>query len=84
MNIIQIRRKWLGISLPCTGTLYTEADGRFQPEVFSMRNTYFAGWWGAWLDSRPDKMVLAPATWFRNEQRDDILPSNWIPISVEK
>lgn len=216
----EIRRKWLRHPLPCIGTLYREKSGCYQPEVFSMRNTYFAGWWqseryflsiadevrqsfrfihpllpihqqladtisdsssvsihirrgdymkkrriadvgsvcsrsyyrnaiayinqyvpnaryfvfsdnpeeakvflelpeaiyisgntgknayldmqlmsmcrhhiianssfswwGAWLDPRPNKMVIAPATWFRNEQKNDILPPNWIPIPVEK
>ena len=37
-------------------------------------------WWGAWLDPRPEKIVLAPRFWFltnRHHQDDFSLPSAW-------
>ncbi|MEI8206785.1 MAG: alpha-1,2-fucosyltransferase [Kiritimatiellales bacterium] len=35
-------------------------------------------WWGAWLDSRPDKMVIAPARWFTNNNEiADLIPDGW-------
>ncbi len=39
-------------------------------------------WWGAWLNQRPDKMVLAPARWGNDPGWDDrdLLPASWIRI----
>ena len=43
-----------------------------------LSNSTFS-WWGAWLDSRPDKHVIAPSRWFRSEAicGDDIVPASW-------
>lgn len=40
-------------------------------------------WWGAWLNEKPDKIVIAPKRWFGpaiRENSDDIIPNNWIKI----
>lgn len=35
-------------------------------------------WWGAWLNPRDDKMVIAPKKWFANSNdTKDLLPSGW-------
>lgn len=35
-------------------------------------------WWGAWLNPRPQKIVVAPQQWFANgTDSRDLLPSNW-------
>jgi glycosyl transferase family 11 len=40
------------------------------------------GWWGAWLNARTDKTVIAPKEWFRdpNACYDDIVPESWVKI----
>jgi hypothetical protein len=38
-------------------------------------------WWGAWLNSNPDKIVIAPENWFKsqfNESIKDLIPPDWI------
>lgn len=37
-------------------------------------------WWGAWLNSKPDKIVVAPKYWMKNLESTDILESDWIRI----
>ncbi len=38
-------------------------------------------WWGAWLNSRADKIVVAPNQWFRsNNNTSDLLPQSWVKL----
>lgn len=39
-------------------------------------------WWGAWLNRNPDKVVIAPRTWFGHggPQEYEIIPKEWIQI----
>lgn len=39
------------------------------------------GWWGAWANTNPDKIVIAPKVWFGPKQNltdKDICPQSWI------
>ncbi len=40
-------------------------------------------WWGAWLDPRPDKIVIAPSTWF-NIRQVRIDCDGWHIINVDR
>ncbi len=39
-------------------------------------------WWGAWLSSSKDKIVVAPKKWFADKSYDtsDLLPPDWIRV----
>lgn len=41
-------------------------------------------WWGAWLNSRRDKVVVAPDRWFARTEAPHILPAGWlrVPVSI--
>lgn len=39
-------------------------------------------WWGAWLGTSPDKVVVAPERWFGDETLDtrDLIPPGWVRL----
>jgi hypothetical protein len=38
-------------------------------------------WWGAWLNSSPEKIVIAPNKWFANQNNiKDLLPNDWVTL----
>ena len=39
-------------------------------------------WWGAWLDPRPESLVIAPRRWFAAPHMDatDLVPERWLRI----
>ena len=37
-------------------------------------------WWGAWLNSNNDKIVLCPNKFSNNDINSDVYPINWLKI----
>ena len=39
-------------------------------------------WWGAWLNTHPNKIVIAPKNWFETKDinSEDVIPENWVKL----
>lgn len=61
-------------------------DSHFDLQLMSLckhniiANSSFS-WWGAWLNSNPDKIVIAPRSWFSGKETSpDLIPKEWITL----
>lgn len=40
------------------------------------------GWWGAWLNQNPNKIIVRPAAWIKGLPTQDVCPEEWITIEA--
>ncbi|HMK17654.1 MAG TPA: alpha-1,2-fucosyltransferase [Chitinophagaceae bacterium] len=82
---------WVKENLPIPGVTFvskTITENHFE-DLYLMSqckhniiaNSSFS-WWGAWLNTNPEKLVIAPKKWFKEGPKDtqDLLPAEWIKI----
>jgi hypothetical protein len=71
------------VFVDCNGAATAYEDLRLMSSCdhHVIANSTFS-WWGAWLNQRPHKLVVAPARWFAHPdmKTDDLLPAEWIKI----
>ncbi len=81
-------KKNIEIDYPATVVDGNSADSNYA-DLFLMSNCKHNiianssfSWWGAWLNDNPDKIVIAPKTWFVNSPLTprDIIPENWLRL----
>lgn len=82
-------QKNIVISQPCSVISHKYAGEQYVNYFYLMtlcknfiisNSTY--GWWAAWLNTNPDKIVIAPEKWFNNKSINtkDLIPESWVII----
>lgn len=80
-------RQNLNVSFPCVYVEHNRlAESYRDMQLMSLcrhhviANSSFS-WWGAWLNSNSEKLVVAPRNWFCNGTDDsDLIPDEWIRL----
>jgi len=84
---------WVKENLKVENAIYIDSEEKRIPneDIYLMSlctyniiaNSSFS-WWGAWLNTNPNKMVIAPSRWFSDKSKEkesmDIIPSSWVRI----
>lgn len=80
-------RENLQVDFPCVYVDHNQgAESYNDMHLMSMckhhiiANSTFS-WWGAWLNPRADKIVVAPRQWFANDTpTNDLIPATWVRL----
>jgi hypothetical protein len=86
--------EWVGSNLHLSGT-FEHVSGNIDKQSYVdmqlmslcqhnvIANSSFS-WWGAWLNTNPSKIVIAPKKWYvddvRNGRTKDLVPETWIRL----
>lgn len=83
--------KWVKENLPLDQAVYIDwnkGEDSWQDMMLMSKckhhiicNSTFS-WWGAWLNPKKDKIVLAPEKWFNHSETPYIYPQEWIKIAI--
>ena len=79
------------LAFPTTYVDHNKADKNYEDLILMstckhniIANSSFS-WWGAWLNTNPDKIVVAPEKWFNSTkagtQTHDLIPETWTKMS---
>lgn len=82
--------EWVKKNLPADNAVFVSSFTTSAIEDFYLMtkcrhhiiaNSSFS-WWTAWLNTNPDKVVVAPEKWFADSSihTNDLIPSHWIQI----
>lgn len=78
----------LKLSYPTTLVGHNDADKNYEDMRLLSQckhnitaNSSFS-WWAAWLNQNPEKIILAPERWLKNDIYDtkDLIPDGWIRV----
>ncbi len=81
--------EWCRENLPDAGSLHFVSGFEDYQDLMligSCRHQVVANssfsWWGAWLNPNPQKIVIAPKSWFADPTLDtkDVVPNEWIRL----
>jgi hypothetical protein len=77
------------LNLPENSTIVSDNGFSAEQDLYLMSqckhniiaNSSFS-WWGAWLNTNPEKIIIAPKNWLRNGDgpHKNIIPKSWIRI----
>lgn len=76
------------IDFPTVYVTFNDASSNFEDlKLMSnckhniIANSSFS-WWSAWLNTNPNKIVIAPEKWFETDDYDsqDVIPDSWIKL----
>ena len=81
-------KEWCKNNFKNKNFVFVEEKDYYEIKMMSLcKNNIIANssfsWWGAWLNEREDKKVIAPINWFGpkiNHGLQDLIPENWIKV----
>lgn len=84
--------EWVKENIPLPGARYVDwnvSEDSWQDMMLMSKcrhhiicNSTFS-WWGAWLNPRENKIVIAPSQWTHDVESRSVVPEEWVQVSVK-